>query len=335
MKGKGIVVELEKNHVIVMTANGRIMRTKPATPFPDIGEEVTLRPFFEIPKITTRAAAILLFFLLPILSITLFNRVMAIPVAYVTVDINPSIQLSINNREQVIDYKGINPEGDELLQKVIINKLSINNAIAIIVEKAEEMGYIESGRENSVTVSIIPLREGEKGTVFAEKVREGINISNPFKQSPNVTLNVNLTDKGTGEKALKEGISPARLSNSANEMDITKENKIEENKSNNSDSKVDDEEKNIPPGQVKKEEDNTNSAVDDEEKNIPPGQIKKEEDNTNSAVDDEEKNIPPGQIKKEEDNTNSAVDDGDKSIPQDLPPGLIRNSFPRVKFLDN
>ena len=76
-----------------------------------------------------------------------------IPVAYVSVDINPSIELGLNRYDKVISSKGLNQDGINLLNNITLNNLPVERALEVVTEKAIEEKYINTDKENAVIIS--------------------------------------------------------------------------------------------------------------------------------------------------------------------------------------
>lgn len=65
-------------------------------------------------------------------------------VSTITIDINPSIELSLNKDDFVVATKGINEDGINLLNKIDLKKNSLENAINLILNKTNLDGYDNS-----------------------------------------------------------------------------------------------------------------------------------------------------------------------------------------------
>ena len=70
----------------------------------------------------------------------------ASPYTFVSLDVNPSIEFTLNRFNRVIDVKAINDDGSEILVSLkndIMNN-SIDDAVAETVEKIKENGYFDN-----------------------------------------------------------------------------------------------------------------------------------------------------------------------------------------------
>jgi hypothetical protein len=87
------------------------------------------------------------------------TAVYSTPVAAVSVDINPSIELEINVLNRVISVKACNEEGTLLLASLDLIGLPVQAAVAQIVEGAAEAGYI--AEDGSSIIAIITSTDSD------------------------------------------------------------------------------------------------------------------------------------------------------------------------------
>ena len=66
------------------------------------------------------------------------------PLSLVSLDVNPSLQYTLNRLGLVLSVEAVNGDGDELLQEVgTLNNRSIEDAISSTVKQIAEDGYFE------------------------------------------------------------------------------------------------------------------------------------------------------------------------------------------------
>lgn len=61
-------------------------------------------------------------------------RLYAAPVAHITIDINPSVELQINRWDKVVDVKGLNPDGEALAQSLSVRFWDYPQAVEEILQ---------------------------------------------------------------------------------------------------------------------------------------------------------------------------------------------------------
>jgi len=94
-----------------------------------------------------------------------------IPINYVGIDINPSIQLTANRLNRVVEAISLNEEGDILLSDLNLVNMTVEEASETIVASATELGYIdEISGDNAVVISVSSEDE-EK----VEEIEEGLS----------------------------------------------------------------------------------------------------------------------------------------------------------------
>ena len=168
-KNKGLVMSVSPGgEVTVMTPQGEFLNiTLPAREAPELGSEIEFKPpvvrkpvsshgrrFF-----TALAASIILL----LLGAPLWSQ-LSVPgpqqvIAYVAVDINPSIELGINYQGKVLEAIGLNDDGVKLLEKVDLTGLPVNQAVSMITAQAVKENYITPEKENSVLISVSTKKE--------------------------------------------------------------------------------------------------------------------------------------------------------------------------------
>ena len=58
------------------------------------------------------------------------------PVSYISIDVNPSIELAINRFDKVVSAKGYNADGQDILQHVPLKNISYMQAIDRLMQDA-------------------------------------------------------------------------------------------------------------------------------------------------------------------------------------------------------
>lgn len=145
--------------------------------------------------------------------------------SYVTLDINPSIELIVTPKEKVIYANPLNKDGELLLLEIDIIGLDLEEATEIIIDKAIELGFIDvDSEEVYVSVSTINM-QAQIGETIQNRVKEAVNEA--FKNRAMMGKAVD-KDFGSGyvEEAHSFGVTPGfyRLAQSAvSNSDLTLE----------------------------------------------------------------------------------------------------------------
>lgn len=164
---KGSILELNGNKAIVMTDNCDFVTVK-RQPDMAIGQERGFRnqDLYNNRKNYIKYIALAASVCLVVFSYFMFSQVYlpGTVFAYVDVDINPSIELTVDKNIQVIDTKPLNDDAKALLDELQLKKLSLKEAVAEVVKESEKLGYIRTDKENAILVSASLAKEENKGT---------------------------------------------------------------------------------------------------------------------------------------------------------------------------
>ena len=83
------------------------------------------------------------------------------PVSYVSIDVNPSIELALNRIDRVVSVTAYNTEGDEILKNLPLIGKNYTDAIDMIVESKDMSIYLTDESELVFTVATASNRESE------------------------------------------------------------------------------------------------------------------------------------------------------------------------------
>ena len=120
-----------------------------------------------------------------------------------TMDINPSISISLNYKNKVLKVEGLNKDGKELLKDNKLNGNTLENAIEDITKKVIDKGYITEN-DNYILINVY-------GSSIEDKVITLINKQ--FKEN-NTKCNIIIqeTNEESTKNAEKYGISESKAS---------------------------------------------------------------------------------------------------------------------------
>ena len=130
------------------------------------------------------------------------------PYYYVSLDVNPSIEYTLNRFDRVLTAKAVNEDGTEILKEVDLKNLSnhtIDDAISLTVAQIKEDGYFgENDGGIVIATSGADLKKAEK---MAVRLKE--NAKNVAGDE--VTVEANHVGKDRVEEARKLGTTPGKL----------------------------------------------------------------------------------------------------------------------------
>ena len=93
--------------------------------------------------------------------------------AVVDIDVNPSVELTINGKEKVVDARAVNGDGEVILTDMDLKGSDVNVACNAIVGSMLTKGYL-TDRSNSLLVSV-SAGDPDKGHEIEEKLSDGIS----------------------------------------------------------------------------------------------------------------------------------------------------------------
>lgn len=135
---------------------------------PELSERARMEPIATLPqevKTTTRRhfrpLSVLTVMLMLVFGIGfLYSSIMKVETK-VTIDINPSIELSLNAHDQVIAVRAYNDEGEEFIKHVDVVYKSLDEAVEDVINVACDLNYIKRGEQNAVLFSVKSLASGK------------------------------------------------------------------------------------------------------------------------------------------------------------------------------
>lgn len=131
------------------------------------------------------------------------------PVAYVNVDINPSVELGVNAFDKVVSVEAYNEDGEKVLEGTDLINYDINNAVSTVISNAISDGYINDDGTSAIQI-----------TTVTDKEDVATELEDSLKDIADETLDNNDLDAEVGtenvalarrDEARKLGITPGKL----------------------------------------------------------------------------------------------------------------------------
>jgi hypothetical protein len=236
MERKGIIMQIRENHAVVMSKDCQFVRVPLLEGF-TVGQEVV------IPAETVAVAqkrgnvwyrrawkqlAVAAACLVLAASVWGSGMLTSEPRAYafVTVDINPSIELTIDIDKNVVAAAALNDEGEQLLSELELQGRPVQEAVGKVAETARQKGYLPDNGDVLITASRVENGEEEESLDLAqvedELVRTVKDVAS--KQGSSVAVGAVLVSKDVREAAKEAGVSPGKyaffLSAQSNGVDV-------------------------------------------------------------------------------------------------------------------
>ena len=204
---KGIIAEVRGNHMIVIAKNGDFSRCK-KLPNCNIGDEINIpeRNMKSIYKNLTAVAAC--FLILIMLSSGVYAYYT--PYSYVSVDMNPSLELYVNRFERVIEVHAFNDEALQIIKasKGIKNK-NVSAALEQILGNAEEAGYLKKDAENSLMIVVSSKNSKQEAILIDKMSKTSTEVLSNISSNYEVIMEKIKMEKY--QKAKEQNISPGKV----------------------------------------------------------------------------------------------------------------------------
>ncbi|NBD26649.1 anti-sigma factor domain-containing protein [Paenibacillus glycinis] len=154
---RGIVMETGSKHVIVLMPDGQFRKVRTALK-PRIGEEFIFaeqrrlqRPR-KLYSFSAGAAAVMILLFAPFI-VQHFSKQPNV-VAYLTMDVNPSIELGIDKNEHVEVLRAINADGAAVTKDLAFKGLPLQQVTEAIMDRISAGPYLNSGEGDVVITSV-------------------------------------------------------------------------------------------------------------------------------------------------------------------------------------
>jgi hypothetical protein len=151
--------------------------------------------------------ALAIFLLLPSLNLNSANSLNVDSPTYVSIDINPSIELVVNNQNKVESCRAMNKDAELMLFDLDLTDYTLEDATSKIMDLAIELGYIDkSASNNAVMITAVNENETSEKTITNTILAK---LSDFFaKRSLDGKVNVITTnDDSYKEQASKVGLT--------------------------------------------------------------------------------------------------------------------------------
>jgi hypothetical protein len=126
--------------------------------------------------------------------------------AYIDIDVNPSIELTLNRFDRVIGVYAYNEDGQRVLDTVNIRNKSYQDALSALVDKMVELGYI---KDSGLFTATLQTKNGEASK---EKLDALISYLDSVLQSDGRTVeeNIFVVNSETKTHAHDQNLTPAK-----------------------------------------------------------------------------------------------------------------------------
>ncbi|MCT4476631.1 anti-sigma factor domain-containing protein [Peribacillus frigoritolerans] len=211
---KGVILSVNKRFVTLLTPEGEFLKTKRQEREYEVGEEITFSPakqkftlafsnfhssFKKTAVLSIASTFLILFSILP----SYFPGPVS---AYMTIDVNPSIELELDDDLEVLKLTGLNEDG-----KLVIGQLKdwkgkdIKTVTNRVVETTKQLGYLKGNKQIVVSTTLL-----EKDKELDKNLKEEIKEISEQDNVSNTKMKVIQATKSDRKQAREQGISTGK-----------------------------------------------------------------------------------------------------------------------------
>ncbi len=140
---RGVIMEIQNGRAVLLTKGGGFVNIKDKNY--SVGDKVNIA----LNKGRLRAMAASLVIICAGCIGSYF-----MPAGYVSVDINPSLMMTVNIYNRVIDVKSLNDDARVLLNKTNIKGKSAEDSVETLIKISEEIGYINDNNRSVILAAV-------------------------------------------------------------------------------------------------------------------------------------------------------------------------------------
>ncbi|MCD1163283.1 anti-sigma factor domain-containing protein [Peribacillus frigoritolerans] len=211
---KGVILSVNKRFVTLLTPEGEFLKTKRQEREYEVGEEITFSPakqkftlvfsnihssFKKTAVLSIASTFLILFSILP----SYFSGPVS---AYMTIDVNPSIELELDDDLEVLKLTGLNEDG-----KLVIGQLKdwkgkdIKAVTNRIVETTKRLGYLKGNKQIVVSTTLM-----KKNKDLNKNLKEEIKEISEQDNVSKTKMKVIQATKSDRKQAREQGISTGK-----------------------------------------------------------------------------------------------------------------------------
>ena len=204
---KAVVVEIKNRYVAVLSDDGCIVKIKNNNY--EIGQVIQMSrsKIHMTKKIAAFAASVAAMVIL-----STGTWAYASPYSYVSLDVNPSIEFTVNRFDRVLKVRATNDDGTEFLKEVNLNDLkneTIKEALSTTVEQISQAGYFEGNIEAGLVIATSAKNE-KKAEDLAKELQETVD-TDLVESGQEVQVESFKVGYERVQKAKELGVTPGKL----------------------------------------------------------------------------------------------------------------------------
>lgn len=205
----GIVMEVRKNQAVILSDDGNVSTINDKNY--ELGQVIIMKKEKTLnSKLIKKVAGIASVFALAAVSSFAYTT----PTSYVSLDVNPSIEYSLNMFDKVLTVKAVNEDGQEIVANLEVKNLEISEAVQKTIDKLLQEGYITDDENAGIVIAISnddEEKSEELATELEQETQEYIDEVDDSEETAAVEVEVEAVGKARVEEAKTLGVTPGKL----------------------------------------------------------------------------------------------------------------------------
>lgn len=206
---KGIVVEIKGKYAVALSKEGGFVKIRNNGNL-KMGYETDLnQPVSFNAGMLARVSSIAAAFLFTLgVGYSVYSY--STPYSYVGVDINPSIELTVNIYDRIIKTQALNSDGQKLLGSGNLQNKKLEAGVNELLDNAVHQGFLNTEKDNTVILTVTSKDEDKSSKL--EKGLENTAAKELDKEKVDTRVVVEKSSVQKHEDAKKIGITSGKLS---------------------------------------------------------------------------------------------------------------------------
>jgi hypothetical protein len=199
---RGVVLETNKRKALILKEDGSFVHM-PNRGF-SVGEEIETEriPYFRLNWVAALAASFILVF-------TVSVYAYFAPSAYVSLDVNPSIELTLNRFSRVIETRAADETTESLLEQLQLRNKHVDEAFRLTLRQMDSMSLFSKNEKNYLVVSVA-ARNQERAQYILTHIVDTVSASAEAADL-DIDIQQSLTSLEYAQQARNMGTTPGKL----------------------------------------------------------------------------------------------------------------------------
>lgn len=205
---RGLVMEKGGDRTcVILTPDGQFRRVPLPAGGAGVGEEIEVTLAEGMPRRAWLLVASLALAVLLLSQFFLLSPARA--VAYVSLDINPSLQLAVDGEERILAVTALDEAARPMVAGLEIEGLSVDEGLEAVLKRAVEQGYLRKDHDGVVLLAVVPARGREERPLLAAEVADVTERALQAQAVPARVVAAALPGEARQE-AVQSGLSPGK-----------------------------------------------------------------------------------------------------------------------------